>query len=82
MFPIKIHQGGPAQEERDIEQINLSKVGLEPRTSNSCGAYSTATSGSARIKTYGLFLFIFVLKKFEVSPFSFQMFRFFETDAI
>ena len=62
MFPIKIHQGGPVQEERDIEQKNLSKVGLEPRTSNSCGVYSTATSGSARIKTFGLFLFIFVQK--------------------
>ena len=82
MFPIKIHQGGPAQEERDIEQINLSKVGLEPRTSNSCGVYSTATSGSPRIKTFGLFFIHLCSKNFEVSPFAFQMFRFFETDTI
>ena len=56
MFPIKIHQGWPVQDVRETEQKNLSKVGLEPSTSNSCGAYSTATSGSARIKTLELFI--------------------------
>ena len=62
MFPIKIHQGGPVQEERDIEQKNLSKVGLEPSTSNSCGAYSTATN-----KNFGLFWSIFVPKFWSIA---------------